>query len=293
VKWLLWLYPEPWRRRYRLEMEALLEQTPATPRGLLDLLRGAVDAWLHPPRRPRRDAGWRYLIAVLTLVPPAYGVITLALLVAWPGVAGQHWPWPARLRWGPLVVPVEPLLTTLLLAILAGGLAVAGRLCRFPRLAWFGGLLALRLCFEGGVAPIALAVPSGWRVALLTAFPIAAWSALDALVLRRAAGFRWRRALTAGLGLELLVGPALTAVSGLAHMPTLGAVRWPGAPGLLGEVTWAAVLAVMLARRRSRWNWNSDGQQGAPVPARPLPDAPTALTALRASRGSGRRSDPD
>jgi hypothetical protein len=228
---------------------------------------------------------------VLALVPPAYGVITLALLVAWPALAAQHGPWPARLRWGPLVVPVEPLLTTLLLASLAGGVAVAGRLCRFSRLAWLGGLLALRLCVEGGVAPIAPTVPSGLRAALLTALSIAVWTTLDALVLRRRAGFRWRRALTAGLALELLVGPILTAVSGFAHMPTLGAIRWPSAPGLLGEVLWAAVLAVMLARRGDWWNWN--GRQGAPVPAQPLPDAPPPLTAAGASRGSGRRSDLD
>jgi hypothetical protein len=290
VKWLLRLYPASWRRRYQPEMEALLEQTPTTPLGLLDLLRGAGDAWLHPPRRPRRDAAWRYVIAVLQLVPPAYGVIALALLVAWPGLAGRHWLRPAQLHWGPLAVPVEPLLTTLLLAILAGGVAVAGRLSRFPRLAWFGGLLALRLCIEGGVAPIALAVPSGWRSALLTAFSIAAWSTLDAVVLRRAAGFRWHRALGAGLALELLVGPILTVATGTVHMRTLGAVRWPGAPGLLGEVIWAAVLAVMLARRRGWWNWNGYGKDGAPVPAQPLPDPPPALAA---SRGSGRRSDLD
>jgi hypothetical protein len=221
VKWLLWLYPASWRRRYRPEMEALLEESPATPRGLLDLLRGALDAWLHPLRRPRRARAWRYL----------------------------------------------------------------------SRPAWFAGLLALRLCVDGGVASIGLGARSGWRAALLAVF--AAWVTLDALVLRRGAGFRWRRALTAGLALELLVGPILTAVSGLAHVPTLGAIRWPSAPGLLGEVLWAAVLAVMLARRRGWWNWNGDGRQGAPVPARPLPDAPPALTAAGASRGSGRRSDLD
>jgi hypothetical protein len=43
------LYPRWWRRRYGDEMAALLER--ATPRrgDRRDLLRGALDAWLHPP----------------------------------------------------------------------------------------------------------------------------------------------------------------------------------------------------------------------------------------------------
>jgi hypothetical protein len=43
------LYPRWWRRRYGDEMAALLEK--ATPRrgDRRDLLRGALDAWLHPP----------------------------------------------------------------------------------------------------------------------------------------------------------------------------------------------------------------------------------------------------
>jgi hypothetical protein len=46
---LLRLYPPRWRARYGVEMLALLELRPAGPRDRLDLARGALDAWLHPP----------------------------------------------------------------------------------------------------------------------------------------------------------------------------------------------------------------------------------------------------
>ncbi|MDQ6791323.1 MAG: hypothetical protein M3075_11845 [Candidatus Dormibacteraeota bacterium] len=169
MKRLLWLYPRSWRRRYRREMEALLEKTPTTPRALLDLLSSPCDAWLHPQPMPSaatfgRRASRR--CRALTAAP----VLCLALLVAWWLLGGRHGPWGGPLPWGSLA---------------------------------------------------------------------------------------------------------------------LGA----GAAGLV-----VGLLAALLRRRRGsrRWPRNEDPGEGAPVPARPHPDAPPALTAAgRASRGSGRRSDLD
>jgi hypothetical protein len=45
---LLRLYPRPWRDRYGEEFEALLADRPPTPRHRLDIVRGALDAHLHP-----------------------------------------------------------------------------------------------------------------------------------------------------------------------------------------------------------------------------------------------------
>ena len=45
---LLRLYPRPWYRRYAAEVGSVLEQQPITFLTLLDLLRGALDARLHP-----------------------------------------------------------------------------------------------------------------------------------------------------------------------------------------------------------------------------------------------------
>jgi len=45
---LLRLYPSAWRRRYETEIGAVLLERPPSLRDRIDLIRGAVDAWLHP-----------------------------------------------------------------------------------------------------------------------------------------------------------------------------------------------------------------------------------------------------
>jgi hypothetical protein len=51
--WLVRLYPRAWRQRYGPEFTALLEQQPLTPRSVLDVVRGALDAH-RMARRQRR-----------------------------------------------------------------------------------------------------------------------------------------------------------------------------------------------------------------------------------------------
>jgi hypothetical protein len=55
VKWLLWLYPADWRRRYGDEFLALLDSQPRTAKLVLDVLLSAADAWLRPQIMPRRS----------------------------------------------------------------------------------------------------------------------------------------------------------------------------------------------------------------------------------------------
>jgi hypothetical protein len=45
---LLFLFPQAWRERYETEMRALLAEQLIRPRTLMDLVRAAVDAHLHP-----------------------------------------------------------------------------------------------------------------------------------------------------------------------------------------------------------------------------------------------------
>jgi Flp pilus assembly protein TadB len=94
MKALLRLYPRRWRRLYEPEMEALLEQTPATPKAAFDLVRGALDAHLHrewrgctpaPSRRPHRTAGW--IITAAALVAANLGITLLALRTGLRGVS--------------------------------------------------------------------------------------------------------------------------------------------------------------------------------------------------------------
>jgi hypothetical protein len=48
---LLRLYPRAWRRRYGAEMQALLREQKLSPRTVLDLVAGAIDARTHPQLR--------------------------------------------------------------------------------------------------------------------------------------------------------------------------------------------------------------------------------------------------
>jgi hypothetical protein len=52
ARFLLGLYPQAWQERYGEEMAELLSQVPVTLRTLADLVRGALDAYLHPEALP-------------------------------------------------------------------------------------------------------------------------------------------------------------------------------------------------------------------------------------------------
>lgn len=54
MRLLVRLYPRAWRRRYGAEFTALLEQQPASPGTVLDIVRGALDA--HVTERKERRA---------------------------------------------------------------------------------------------------------------------------------------------------------------------------------------------------------------------------------------------
>ncbi|HYI65505.1 MAG TPA: Rieske 2Fe-2S domain-containing protein [Candidatus Limnocylindrales bacterium] len=75
---ILRLYPAAWRDRYRGELEDLLGQRRVRPADLADLLRGAVDARMHPQVRPVLQVAGPVTgpTPMSTMVGrPAYGVI--------------------------------------------------------------------------------------------------------------------------------------------------------------------------------------------------------------------------
>jgi hypothetical protein len=57
---LVRLYPATWRLRYEAELLDLLEQRPMTPRQAIDLVRGALDAHLHPSIFGREPQPWTH-----------------------------------------------------------------------------------------------------------------------------------------------------------------------------------------------------------------------------------------
>jgi hypothetical protein len=81
---LVRLYPGTWRARYGDEMRALLEGSRARRRDRLDLIRGALDAWLHPTTRSRVPAGAALIGGGLWTVAAAASVFQPVAL-DWPG----------------------------------------------------------------------------------------------------------------------------------------------------------------------------------------------------------------
>jgi Ca2+/Na+ antiporter len=52
MTWLLALYPPRWRRRYGDELRALIGSQPFSVHAVIDLIAGAIDAWLEPQKFP-------------------------------------------------------------------------------------------------------------------------------------------------------------------------------------------------------------------------------------------------
>ena len=48
TKWMIRLYPAAWQQRYGEEFALVLGEQRASPGMIIDVLGGAVDAWLHP-----------------------------------------------------------------------------------------------------------------------------------------------------------------------------------------------------------------------------------------------------
>jgi hypothetical protein len=84
ARWLVGLYPRAWRVRYGPEMLALLEDRPPSARDGIDLLRGALDAHIHPAVRSR-VAGMAALLAGAMWGVVAVGTLAEPAPPDWPG----------------------------------------------------------------------------------------------------------------------------------------------------------------------------------------------------------------
>lgn len=260
MKSLLWFYPRQWRRRYGAEMEALLSQTRLGPREVVDLLRGALDAHMHPqwPRRGRSPVMWALL----------------GFLVFLAGVPS---------RW---------LAVTLGLGVVAALVAIGDRLVQWRSLRRFGALLAVRLLSDGFLLPIVLSYATSayrastwhtnWMAFGLTAsvLDVALWGAAAVVVLRRT-GLRGRRAFAVGCLLELALGSS--GVSLTAPFQGQLAAWLHGYAEPLRIALWAAVLTLVASFWRPDPGQGGEPPEGALVPSHPMPDAPEPLVA-RANR---------
>jgi hypothetical protein len=217
---LVRLYPPAWRRRYGDEMLALLEVVPLRARERLDLVRGALDAWLHPPTPSRVPAiaalagGGLWTVAAAGViaqpVPPDWPgylaeivVLTLAaaalLLVATLGCAlrvGDDGGLGMRAGWTLTAIGFVAWLAVL--AVAAVGHADAATLAAAQTLAMVGATLVGIVLIRAGDWPVGTLVVIG-SVAMLVPWTAAwlvfggAWTAIGVLL-----GVTWSRGGTIG-----------------------------------------------------------------------------------------------
>jgi hypothetical protein len=222
---LLRLYPRAWRERYGVEMGDLLEHRPPSRRDAVDLVRGALDAHLHPthaslvPAIAALTAGAAWTVVALAVlaepVPPDWpgmlaSTLPLAVLAVGAGlVALLGWllavgPGPRSERRAASAVGVTGMVVLLLALVLAaiggvygaltgGALAVGGVGCIA-----LGGILVSRGATVPGdlviVAGAAWLLPPPWAWLLAAV----AWSGLGlAMIVDRERRRRWGRTLPA------------------------------------------------------------------------------------------------
>jgi hypothetical protein len=286
MRWLVWLYPRDWRRRYGAEMRAMLHQWRPGPREAFDLLRGALDAHLHPQWSPHARAR-RALAAGLGVLLAAFASHALAVSLGAARARAVH-PGPV-----PSVVffPQRQFATAMLLA---GGWLIGAFVCRLigaRAAAVFSLLLALRFAVDWGLLPAAATRIAGGGVAIgvaASAGQVVLWGVVAVLVLRRSR-LGGPMAFALGCLLELLLGGSGLSLSMALEQPLFTGPAWQPdrwdwsfAPGYLEPLrmaVWAAALAWIALRRRPRRPWN-DPPAGAPVSARPAPDPPQPVSAI-------------
>jgi hypothetical protein len=168
---LLRLYPRPWRERYGEEFEALLADRPPTLRHRLDIVRGALDARVHPEIVDPSHQVDRWWLA--PLLGFAMFIVALALLATGPVQYDEYGSYrdgsAAALPW---VVAMLLLLTGIARTAIrapegaaatkvAGSIAVASGLlfCFSPwgsliSLTFFGAIIAMMIgAARAGVVP--------------------------------------------------------------------------------------------------------------------------------------------
>ena len=163
---LLSLYPADWRRRYGEEMDVLLETRPIDLTGRFDLVRGALDAHLHPARRSRLPA-WMSLSGGALWTSAALIVMGQRVPPDWPGYAAE-------------MVPHAIVGTTFLLAAIVGawlrlgdqtgvGARVALTVAVAGHIAWIAALAAALAAVDYGAATAAAATVAAVGTFLVSA----------------------------------------------------------------------------------------------------------------------------
>ncbi|WP_211655529.1 hypothetical protein [Planococcus alpniumensis] len=77
MRWLIYLYPKTWRKRYGDELTDILKQTDASFKTIMDLFTGIMDAW-HIEINEKYNYGYRIVqLLVAATIVNAFLVLNL------------------------------------------------------------------------------------------------------------------------------------------------------------------------------------------------------------------------
>jgi hypothetical protein len=204
------LYPRAWRERYGAELQAILEAERLGLRARVDLVRGALDAHLHPP--------------VPSPLPVAAALTASALAVAHAIALATQ---PVPTDWPGYLDDALPLIIASVLALLP---VLVGLWLRLGDGDGPLGRLGLMLAVVGHL---------GWLVALLAALTHVAYGPLTA------AASTVAMAGTAALGIAL-VGHARVLLGVLLAAAALAGVAPPGLGWPAFAAAWTGVAIVLV-----------------------------------------------
>jgi hypothetical protein len=239
------LYPRAWRARYGDELAALLEARTPSLEDRLDLVRGALDAHLHPElvaAEPRAAGPFDAVAPADLKVARRLGLASIVGAVPWVAawVIAANGPIVhdelGSYRDGAAAAPVILLAGALLVGGIIGHLIVLPRGARFGRI---GAIVAISGVLIWSLAPWVLAAAIAW-LAGLGVLAVSGWRA---------------RVWPAWAGL-VLIGVELVVASLIWLAFVVGRTRGPDMPEFLAAVAlmttaWLVVGAALVRARQT------------------------------------------
>lgn len=222
---LLGLYPVAWRSRYEAELLDLLEARPPSLPEQLDIVRGALDAHLHPQvirpggpaPVPDRELRMARQLGIGTLLGSALWIAAFAVLMQGPVIYDGY----GAYRDGSAALPFM----LAAVCLLAGGLG--GQLLRLPRdasIARIGARAALLFLIVWALQPWQLLFGAvmivGLAVMAIGAYRAMAWSGrTSAAVVAPCLIVVGMMGLGYSLDVDRMTASVLLALAGVAVLP--------------------------------------------------------------------------
>ena len=203
---LVALYPRPWRDRYEDEFLALLAERPPDPVERLDIVRGAIDARLHPqvkgsravPETPVARGPWPVRAGWLTLTGGVLWIVTMIVAVNAPIVVDGGRPYRDAAAAAPLFFAAVVLLGVGMLAVVLE-LPMSARAARTA--AFVSSIFGLLWALAPWLVPVGMVAFAGLLVVALAAWRARRWSSLELGILLAGVGLGWGPILAYSVGL--------------------------------------------------------------------------------------------